>query len=229
MKNIIKDIRKELLIIKDGFLDAKSDSRLRAFELANLLFILIIEVLIVSSCTIILGINYVSIAICIISFIVYIIFIFYPKAFRLIFPLSVSITLRLFGRYGRVISKKEWSKIKKYCPKLYKIALSKRSYSQCYYYSRALALYLTDAKLLYCSVVTNTSKKTGHCVIFKNNCVYDTNAKQHFSYDEYCKYSKLTVYKFFSFEEYSKKSFFDDVIDDFAKWCDQTNTYFSSK
>lgn len=225
MKNKINNIRKEFLKVRDGFLDAKPDSSLRAFEIANLIFIGLSEMFIILFCIIFLGLNYISFSVCLVSFIVYLIFVFHPKAFTLTFPIAVNILLRLFGKYGRVITRQDWKNIKKYCLKLYLNAFSKKSKGKCYYFSRALALYLTDAKLLYCSVNTFDNKRTGHSVILKNNCVYDTNAKKHFDYDTYSKVTDLTVYKVFSYEEYSKKTFFDDIRDDFVKWCSDNNTY----
>lgn len=131
----------------------------------------------------------------------------------------------LFGRYGKVVTKQDWSRIKKADPKGYREMCSDESLGYCYYYTREIALFLEDAQLLYCSIKGNDGNDTAHVVIVKNNFVYCSNARTHFDLEEYQNEYILDVYKIFSKEEYGTEDFFDNIRDDFVKWCAQRNVY----
>lgn len=130
-----------------------------------------------------------------------------------------------FGRYGRVVTKQDWARIKKECPKAYREMCTDKSLGYCYYYTREIALFLEDAQLLYCSIKGNDGKDTAHAVIVKNNCVYCSNARNHFEFEDYQKEFIIDIYKIFSKEEYKDENFFDNIRDDFVKWCAQHNVY----
>ena len=147
-----------------------------------------------------------------------------PKVYRLTAKTSFKIVQKLLI-YGRVVTKKDWKNIKKYSDKEgYKILRTSKSKGYCYFYSRIIALYLKDAYLMYCSIESE-DHFTAHAVVLKDNCVYDTNYRTHCDYDEYIKKEKATIYKIFSADEYRKKTFFDDIREDFKKWCAERDVY----
>lgn len=108
--------------------------------------------------------------------------------------------------------------------KFYRFLVTKKSRGKCYYCSWFIALFLKDAKLMYCSQKCPKGL-SGHSVIVKDNCVYDTNGRRHWDYDEYIKFYDVNVYKMFSESEYRKESFFDDIRDGFVEWCAERNVY----
>ena len=145
--------------------------------------------------------------------------------FKVTGRLSYKLLFKLFGRYGKVVSKKDWKNIKKYWPKeAYKEAISKKSCGYCYFYSCAIAQCLKDAKLMYCSQMIKC-RASAHAVIVKDNCVYDTNVRRHFDYNEYIELYDIVIYKMFSEEEYRMKHFFDNIRPEFVEWCANNNVY----
>ena len=152
-------------------------------------------------------------------------FAFNIKLFFKVIPLSVELALHFFGKYGRVVTKQDWKSIKKQDHKLYREANSEESCGYCYFYSRAVALYLKGAKLMYCSIEGEDGEDSGHAVILKNNCVYCTNARRHFFLEEYKDEMKVKIYKIFSEEEFVSETFFEDIREDFVKWCKENNVY----
>lgn len=66
---------------------------------------------------------------------------------------------------------------------------------------------------------------SAHAVIVKDNCVYDTNLRRHFDYNEYIELYHIVIYKLFSEEEYRKETFFDDIRSEFVEWCEKNNVY----
>lgn len=223
----MKKFRQRILEMKEGFLDAKWESRLPAFVLTNVIVIGAVYWLVCYSSMIFLlyDLDYVSYTITIIASLVVAIFLFYEKAFVMILPFSISILLHFFGRYGRVVTKADWTNIKRKCPKGYKDIWSKKCIGHCYYYSWEIALFLENAELMYCSVKRRDGTKTAHAVIVKNNCVYCTNARRHYEIEEYKKLFDVEVYKMFSEEEYRDKKFFENIREDFKKWCVERNVY----
>lgn len=159
------------------------------------------------------------------SFLVFVI----RKKFKLFLDISLEIVLRRYGRFGPVITKKDWERIKKKNPKLYRKANSKASLCHCYDYSRKLAMYLKNAKLMYCATIHHEDGKTAHAVILKNGYVYDTNLRQHVELEYYVELLDVIVYRTFSKSEYQDEDFFDNIKDDFASWCRQNDVteYFS--
>lgn len=157
--------------------------------------------------------------------VIYIILAYFTKFFKATGWLSYKLLFKLFGRYGKVVSKADWKSIKKQWPrKEYKEAISKKSCGYCYFYSWAIAQHLKDAKLMYCSQ-TLKDGPTAHAVIVKDNCVYDTNNRRHHNYDEYIERYNIVVYKMFSEEEYRTETFFDDIRPEFVEWCAKNNVY----
>ena len=115
--------------------------------------------------------------------------------------------------------------IKKVYPKAYRYLTSNKCMGDCYECSYRIALLLDDAKLMYCSKLTAGGTFSGHSVILKGNYVYDTNHRRHFTLDEFKQNFESTIYKIFSFEEYSKDDFFSSIAEDFVSWCNENNFY----
>lgn len=220
-------IRKTFLEVREGFLDAKSTKAYYAFYFANVIFIIGVGTIIILLSSILLFYGqktlFFYIAIC--TIILCMFFHINTKAFVSTVPFSSGILTRLFGRYGRVVTKKDWENLKKYCPIIYKDALSDKSNGHCYFYSWAIALYLKNAKIMYCGVRRKKGDYTGHAVIVKKGCVYDTNRRQHYDLKEYKKMFHVKVYKLFSRKEYATIDFFDNIRRDFADWCEKNNIY----
>lgn len=223
----MKKFRQRILEMKEGFLDGKSASIRSALILTNAIVIgLITQIIIVIEYIYTSDLGYIFYIIATITLLCFVLFSFNFKTFSMILPFSSKIMYYFFCRYGRVVTKKDWRKIKKQCPKvLYKRFFSKKSCGKCYFYSRLVAVYLEEAELMYCSIKLDDGSKTAHAVIVKNNCVYDTNARQHFDLEEYKKDFEVEVYKIFSKKEYLSTTFFDDIREDFVKWCAEKNVY----
>lgn len=155
----MKKFRQRFLEIKEGFLDGKIEGQSIAIMYANILVIAIIYLAVCCSSMIFIafGLESVTYTIIIIAIIALAIFLFVPRAFFMVFPLTIKIVLHLFGRYGRVVTKQDWKNIKQKCPKGYRAIWSKKSHGHCYYYSWGIALFLEDAQLMYCS----TTRKDG--------------------------------------------------------------------
>lgn len=221
----MKKFRKQLLEIKEGFLDAKSEKRFASIILANSLFLSFITSTIICMSTIfcLFNLEMVHYTITICTLLLFIFFELNRKAFYLLIPFSRKILYRLFGRYGRVVTKKDWANIKKNCPKVYRRVRSKKSIGYCYFYSWWIALFLDDAKLMYCIIQGRNEIPVAHAVIVKNNCVYDTNFRNHFDLEEYIDWYKVKIFKTFDKEEYSNTKFFDEIRDDWVKWCNEQN------
>lgn len=156
--------------------------------------------------------------------IIYYIFLFWRKAFSSVTPVSLRLFYKLFGGYGKVISKADWKRIRKSNKEAYKFFFDDESIGHCYFVSHALASWLTDVKLMYCSVKTNNGK-SGHSVIIKDNCVYDTNIRRHYDLEEYIEMLDVEIYKIFDEDEFSKEDFFDNIRQDFINWCAERNVY----
>lgn len=132
--------------------------------------------------------------------------------------------LQYLLRYGKVVSPKDWKNLRKKHRKLYKALRTKRSCGYCYLFSCALAICIKDAEVLYCTIQID-GQPSGHSVVLKNNCIYDTNQKKHYSYEFFLEDSGAEVYKIFTKDEYAKRSFFDDIRPGFVEWCKERNAY----
>ena len=169
--------------------------------------------------------KYIGICICIIYIIiVLLILLFESKDVYFTWRISKKIVDKLFARYGKVVRKQDWKNIKKKNPEAYKFIWDKKNIGHCYATAWILALWLDNAKIMYCSVI-GPEGKTAHAVVVKNNCVYDTNARMHYSFEEYKELYDADVYQIFEEEVYCKKSFFDDVRQGFIAWCAERNVY----
>lgn len=222
----MKKFRQRILEMKEGFLDAKLEKINEVFLVVNQITISFIAWLICCISTIFIAVNldYIFYVVTVISFLGFLIFSINHRAFSLVMPLSAKILL-YFGRYGRVVTKKDWARIKKECPKGYKEIWSKNSMGHCYFYSWFIALFLKNAELMYCSIIAEDGTDTAHAVIVKNNCVYDTNGRQHFDLEEYKKMFGVKVYKMFCEKEYRTNQFFENIREDFVKWCAENKIY----
>lgn len=223
----MKKCRQRFLEMKEGFLDAKSETMKDAFSLANKVVIGTIYLFACCLSTIFMTYNlapvtYIFYAIASVALVA---FGHSRKLFNKVMPLSTELLLHFFGKYGRVVTEQDWKYIKKQNYKLYREVNSKESCGYCYFYSWAVALLLRDAKLMYCSIEGEGGKDTAHAVILKNNCVYCTNARRHFSLEEYKDYLNVKIYKIFSEKEFVSETFFDDIREDFVKWCAENNVY----
>ena len=222
----MKKIRERFKEMKEGFLTAKSDAAFPAYVFANAIFICLIYI-IAYAISVIVYHNLSNIAgLCMIaiSTILLFVFILCDRAFSKTMPISARIFTHLFGRYGLVVSKDDWKLIKKYDKEAYKFIWDKENIGHCYAVAWVLALRIKDAKIMYCSVAGKDGP-TGHSVVVKNNCVYDTNFRRHYDYDEYLRNLKGEVYKIFEKEDYCTKSFFDDIRQGFVDWCAERNVY----
>lgn len=224
----MKKFRQYFFEIKEGFLDAKNETTQPAVELAYTVFICTIYLMLSLFPAILDEVfNLTLYAYIILSILTIALFIFviYPKAIEWASRFSTHLLFKLFGRYGRVVTNEDWKRIKKKCPKLYKDLFSKKSYGHCYFYSWKIALFLKDAELMYGSFKRSDGSSSGHSVIVKNNCVYDTNSRLHYDIDEYKQLLDFDVYKMFSEKEYRTKDFFDNIRDGFVQWCAERNAY----
>jgi len=125
---------------------------------------------------------------------------------------------------NKVISIKDWRKIKSQNKNLYLKLLSEESNNFCYKYSLELALMLKDVELIWCSVNCPIEHDSfAHAIIVKNGYVYDSNRRLCYKFEDYVKFSNLKVYKTWSYEEYSIPDFRATVREDFRKWCKDNN------
>ncbi len=224
----MKKIRAQYKELKEGFLTAKWEKQFPVYAWANAIFIFFIFIIFFTISAIIYNF-YEVVGICMIaiSTILYIIFMSWNKVFFITMRISARIFAHFFARYGRVVSKDDWERIKKQNKSTYKFIWDKKSIGQCYTVALILALLIEDAKIMYCSIASGEGGPTAHAVVVKNNCVYDTNIRRHYDYDEYIEMAKAEVYQIFEKEIFCRESFLSDVKEDFANWCAKRNVYFN--
>lgn len=221
----MKKIRKQFKELKEGFLTAKIERQVPAYMLANTIFILFVFHIIYTISAIIYNFfQVVGICMLIISIILVFVFMFWNRAFYKTMPISAKIFDYFFARYGLVVRKNDWKRLKKENKGAYKYIWAKKNIGHCYAVACVLASWIEDAKVMYCSIAYKDGQ-TAHAVVVKNNCIYDTNIRRHFDFDEYIKMNKAEVYQIFEKEVYCKKSFFDDVRQGFMNWCAERNVY----
>lgn len=221
----MKKFRQRILEVKEGFLTAKSDEAFPAYMLANAIFIWCVFIIIYTISAIIYNIfEIVGICMIAISIILLFVFLLWDRAFSKTIRFSAKIFTHIFGRYGLVISKDDWKRIKKKNKHAYRFIWDKKNIGHCYAVAWVLALWIEDAKVMYCSIATKDGY-TAHAVVVKNNCIYDTNQRRHYDYEEYIEMNKVEVYRIFEEEVYCTKSFFDDVRQGFVNWCAERNVY----
>lgn len=140
---------------------------------------------------------------------------------------SLKILRKLFGRFGRVISYNDWKKLKLLYPKEYRWVRSRKSIGYCYNVAFILAILKQDVELLFLGVSdADKDKYLAHCVVLKNDYIYDTNDRIHYTQDDYMKYFKCKVYKAFSSDEYNCDDFLKLTFPKFNKWCIENNVEF---
>ncbi len=222
----MKKIRKQFKELKEAFLTAKAEEQFPAYMLANAIFIYFVFIIVYTISAIVCNFSQV-VGICMItiSIILLFVFMFWDRAFSKTIRISARIFKHFFARYGRVVSKDDWKRIKRKNKDAYKFIWDKKNIGHCYVVAWVLALFLEDAKVMYCSVPCKEGGQTAHAVVVKNNCIYDTNLRMHFDFDEYIEMNKAEVYQIFEEEVYCKKSFFDDVRQDFKNWCAERSVY----
>ena len=213
-------LRTKINMLKDGFLAGSFNEQFEIALYTTYLLILIISYLIFFISRTVFHLNHLTTFVIEVTIELLLLYFSYRLSY-----LTLKIILFFFGRYGRVVTKKDWKNMKKYGRKLYKLIWSNKSYGHCYDISRAIAVHLSDVQLMYCAISCKDGSLTCHSVIVKNNSVFDTNLKIHENYDEFIEDRKAIVYKFFSYEEYIKESFFNDIEDDLLKWCINNNVY----
>lgn len=222
----MKEILTQFKEIKEDFLTAKAEKRFPAYMLANAIFILLVFTIIYIISSIIWSFfHVVGICMIAISFILLFVFFLWDRAFFTTMRISARIFEHFFARYGRVVSKNDWKRIKKKNKNAYKFIWDKENIGHCYAVAWVLALFIEDAKVMYCSIACKENGQTAHAVVVKNNCIYDTNKRMHYDFDEYIELNKVEVYKIFEKEVYCKISFFDDVRENFKNWCAERNVY----
>lgn len=224
----MKKFRQTFLELQKGTLEVEDRTLEQALFFANMMIIGIIYLTVCFIAMIFMAfdLNIVCYTITAIAMLMLVILFFNDKLFWKFGPLSCELIIYFFGRYGKVMTKEDWKRIKKKCHKLYRdLWWSKRYAGHCYWYSWCVALFLKDAELMYCSIDKGNGERTGHSVIVKNNCVYDTNERRHFDLETYKTNLGVIIYKTFSEKEYRKKTFFQDIKEDFMKWCEEHNSY----
>lgn len=126
---------------------------------------------------------------------------------------------------GKALNKEDFKVIKKQNPSLYWEITSDYSGGKCYSYAREIALLFPDSKLIYCAA-TNPFKENqvfAHAALERNGEIYDTNRRMSYKIEDYQKIFKTQIYKRWTYNEFSKVSFREDVRDDFRKWCEVNN------
>ena len=128
--------------------------------------------------------------------------------------------LKLWLLNSRVITHRDWKHIKKYHPKLYAIATTEKSVSQCYDLTHEIANAISNCniKIVWISV-ENQYERVGHAILEKNGYVYDTSTKKTYPASQYYKALNAVRYRSFTIKEYSNKNFFEKYWYAFGKWC----------
>ena len=213
--------------VKERILGGSIQEALPVIEIVTILLVgvgLLIVSMIVLAIFTLVGLQSAWPIIAIITFATEMVLLYNKELFTKLVLKTMLLTDFLFGKYGKVLTKSDWKRIRRDDNEWYKFVLSKKSCGFCYYCSWRTALYIKDAKVMYCSIDSRKGP-TGHAVIVKNNRVYDTNKRRHFEYDEYIKLFNVHVYKMFSYGEYAKQSFFDDIRQGFVEWCAENHVY----
>ncbi len=222
----MKDIFRELSALKEGFLDAKLNNIARLSLLIYKLIVLLIALLIILASLLFFKLSFTTLVTSITIILIFKKVLTMQQMINILVTKVCYILVKLFGRYGRVVTKNDWHNIREYAPQFYRDSISKASEGYCYDFSWIIARFIPDAKIMYCSAKKSDNSLTAHAVIVKNNCVYDTNLRRHYDFDEYIELCSITkIYKFFSFEEYCSDTFLDDIKEDFVKWCAENDTY----
>lgn len=124
---------------------------------------------------------------------------------------------------GNAVSKDDFKVIKKQKPRLYWEITSDYCGGKCYSYARDIALLFTDAKLIYCAA-TNPFKEDqvfAHAILERNGEIYDTNRRMSYKIEDYEKIFKVQIYKKWTYDEFCRDDFQEEVRDDFRRWCQE--------
>ena len=138
----MKKLRTRFNEIKEGFLTGKAHESVKAYLLANDIFIWCVFTIIYAISAVIY-IFYETAGICMIaiSIILLFVFLFWKRAFAKVIPISARILDYFFGRYGQVVTKSDWKHIKKTNKHAYKFIWDKMNIGQCYMVAWVLAMW----------------------------------------------------------------------------------------
>lgn len=222
----MKKMRTQFKKMKEGFLTGKVEKRIQVYMYANFIFMFAIYMVNYIVWAIIGRCFNQCIGVCLVSICTILLFVstFCTKIFFKIMKISSKIIEHFFDRYGLVVSKEDWKRIKKENNREYKFIWDKRNIGHCYAVTWILARHIEDAKIMYCSC-KGENGQTAHAVIVKNHCIYDTNDRKHFDYDEYIKMFDVEVYQIYEKEQYCSINFFNNIRQGFVDWCAERNVH----
>ncbi len=226
MFNLIKRFKNYKKNIKEKFLTSKNENTADALILANLVLLLTIYTLFWFITLIFYqGNKTFGVILLTILTVGFVLFSMIPSLFLLTMPITTKILFNFFGKYGYCVSKTDWKFIKKNSPEVYKFLKSRKSIGTCYLSSWLIAIHLKDAELMYLGYGDSKDSLTGHAVVVKGNIVYDTNARMHFYIHEYIEEYNAKVFKIYVAKTFKKKSFFEDIREEFTLWCSQNKIH----
>lgn len=225
MVNLVNLFRKKIKVAEHNFYAGKIGGSSDALILANVSFLLAIYIALFWLLAFIIApINEtLSLIVCGTLSVCVLLFCRIQALFSLTLPISAKILFNLYGKYGYCVSKKDWTTIKKKSPYVYKFLNSKKSKGTCYLSSWLIALHLKGAEIMYLGYGDSKDTLTAHAVVVRGNVVYDTNARMHSNIFEYLEFSNAKVFKIYNEKQYRKKSFFDDIRNEFVTWCQENN------
>ena len=126
---------------------------------------------------------------------------------------------------GNALNKNDFKVIKKQNKSLYYEITSNYCKGICYLYARDIALLFPDSNLIYCAA-TNPTKQDeifAHAILERNGEIYDTNRRMSYKIEDYQKIFKIDIFKKWTYEEFSKNNFQDEVREEFRRWCKEKN------
>lgn len=124
----------------------------------------------------------------------------------------------------KVITCKNWRKIKRYDKYKYRYLRSEECNHECYDTTKWLADFIKDPeiKIVWLGVddIWDDSR-WGHAILKKGDWVYDTNLRRTYKFEDYIKTLKAEIFKEFSLEgeEYFRENSYEDVYQEFGIWC----------
>ena len=123
----------------------------------------------------------------------------------------------------KVISRKDWKRIKKFSMSAYNSLRCEKVNHKCYHTCFSLMQFLHNNELKMAWIYLETwCSKCGHAVLIKGDYVYDSNMRRTYSKDEYFTNLNVRIFKEFTFVEYED---FDELLesklwDEFGIWCE---------
>jgi len=127
----------------------------------------------------------------------------------------VDIVRNLWLLNPKVLSLKDWHKIKKSSAERYKNLISENSNGHCYNSTSYILKTLKSNKIKSMWLIISDSDRTfGHAVLTKNNYIYDPSHRRTFNRQKF-----LTHYNGIIFKEFSYNEFYDGIWEDFEEFC----------